>query len=102
MGLMRSKEHTSELQSPVVISYAVFCLKKKKKVGKGFYEAVPAAVSPLVATNFSVPLQVVGYGPIAQRLDAHLDSAQVQFSRDTEKNFVELQVGPTELHVTDG
>src|SRR6186997_1266213 len=25
----RSEEHTSELQSPVVISYAVFCLKKK-------------------------------------------------------------------------
>src|SRR5213079_3789306 len=30
----RSEEHTSELQSPVVISYAVFCLKKKKKKGK--------------------------------------------------------------------
>src|SRR5213595_487423 len=25
----RSEEHTSELQSPSVISYAVFCLKKK-------------------------------------------------------------------------
>src|SRR5881398_1690517 len=27
----RSEEHTSELQSPLNISYAVFCLKKKKK-----------------------------------------------------------------------
>src|SRR5213079_3693810 len=27
----RSEEHTSELQSPVVISYAVFCSKKKKQ-----------------------------------------------------------------------
>src|ERR1051325_1656706 len=27
----RSEEHTSELQSPYVISYAVFCLKKKQK-----------------------------------------------------------------------
>src|SRR6184192_4446304 len=27
---MRSEEHTSELQSPIDISYAVFCLKKKK------------------------------------------------------------------------
>ena len=27
----RSEEHTSELQSHVRISYAVFCLKKKKK-----------------------------------------------------------------------
>src|SRR5213595_4317764 len=28
----RSEEHTSELQSPPVISYAVFCLKKKKNL----------------------------------------------------------------------
>src|SRR5881398_4263614 len=28
---VRSEEHTSELQSPLNISYAVFCLKKKKK-----------------------------------------------------------------------
>ena len=30
MGLPRSEEHTSELQSHSFISYAVFCLKKKK------------------------------------------------------------------------
>src|SRR3546814_8625229 len=30
-GLMRSEEHTSELQSLMRISYAVFCLTKKKK-----------------------------------------------------------------------
>ena len=30
-AIVRSEEHTSELQSPVPISYAVFCLKKKKK-----------------------------------------------------------------------
>src|SRR3546814_10391196 len=29
--LLRSEEHTSELQSLMRISYAVFCLKKKKK-----------------------------------------------------------------------
>ena len=29
---VRSEEHTSELQSPVPISYAVFCLKKKNKI----------------------------------------------------------------------
>src|SRR6187200_1484326 len=29
-GVARSEEHTSELQSPDTISYAVFCLKKKK------------------------------------------------------------------------
>src|SRR3546814_4132304 len=31
MSLGRSEEHTSELQSLMRISYAVFCLKKKKK-----------------------------------------------------------------------
>src|SRR3546814_8451455 len=29
LGLLRSEEHTSELQSLMRISYAVFCLKKK-------------------------------------------------------------------------
>src|SRR3546814_4221546 len=32
--LLRSEEHTSELQSLMRISYAVFCLKKKKKTKK--------------------------------------------------------------------
>src|SRR6187200_3068716 len=32
--LVRSAEHTSELQSPDTISYAVFCLKKKKQKKK--------------------------------------------------------------------
>src|SRR3546814_3400568 len=31
IGKVRSEEHTSELQSLMRISYAVFCLKKKKK-----------------------------------------------------------------------
>src|SRR3546814_7078080 len=31
MAVWRSEEHTSELQSLMRISYAVFCLKKKKK-----------------------------------------------------------------------
>src|SRR3546814_9184217 len=31
-NMLRSEEHTSELQSLMRISYAVFCLKKKKKI----------------------------------------------------------------------
>src|SRR3546814_4808955 len=31
-GEVRSEEHTSELQSLMRISYAVFCLKKKKPI----------------------------------------------------------------------
>src|SRR3546814_4513303 len=33
---IRSEEHTSELQSLMRISYAVFCLKKKKKTKKKY------------------------------------------------------------------
>src|SRR3546814_10812252 len=32
VGAVRSEEHTSELQSLMRISYAVFCLKKKKAI----------------------------------------------------------------------
>src|SRR3546814_5682061 len=32
VGLLRSEEHTSELQSLMRISYAVFCLKKKNRI----------------------------------------------------------------------
>src|SRR3546814_5163161 len=32
----RSEEHTSELQSLMRISYAVFCLKKKKNINKTY------------------------------------------------------------------
>src|SRR3546814_7809381 len=35
----RSEEHTSELQSLMRISYAVFCLKKKKKNTKNTQQA---------------------------------------------------------------
>src|SRR3546814_7324729 len=34
VGKTRSEEHTSELQSLMRISYAVFCLKKKKQIIK--------------------------------------------------------------------
>src|SRR3546814_4586163 len=34
VGTRRSEEHTSELQSLMRISYAVFCLKKKKTIQK--------------------------------------------------------------------
>src|SRR3546814_1634341 len=39
-AIKRSEEHTSELQSLMRISYAVFCLKKKKKTritGQQYY-----------------------------------------------------------------
>src|SRR3546814_10254324 len=35
----RSEEHTSELQSLMRISYAVFCLKKKKQINDRLHQA---------------------------------------------------------------
>src|SRR3546814_9210116 len=37
-GLHRSEEHTSELQSLMRISYAVFCLKQKNKKSLQYYQ----------------------------------------------------------------
>src|SRR3546814_2306594 len=37
-GVGRSEEHTSELQSLMRISYAVFCLKKKKRILRTRYK----------------------------------------------------------------
>src|SRR3546814_6228079 len=37
LGIARSEEHTSELKSLMRISYAVFCLKKKKKQKTTYY-----------------------------------------------------------------
>src|SRR3546814_5951039 len=42
----RSEEHTSELQSLMRISYAVFCLKKKNKIYTYYYnQAVKSTTS---------------------------------------------------------
>src|SRR3546814_3652702 len=38
LALARSEEHTSELQSLMRISYAVFCLKKKTKKSKQYIQ----------------------------------------------------------------
>src|SRR3546814_6422329 len=41
LAVQRSEEHTSELQSLMRISYAVFCLKKKKKPNREYNTNVP-------------------------------------------------------------
>src|SRR3546814_9836182 len=47
-SFVRSEEHTSELQSLMRISYAVFCLKKKKKTSKNQYTTHNPYVEPLL------------------------------------------------------
>src|SRR3546814_1177386 len=44
-GVLRSEEHTSELQSLMRISYAVFCLKKKTP------DTAPAKPQPLITPH---------------------------------------------------
>src|SRR5213075_3358873 len=46
----RSEEHTSELQSRLVKSYAVFCLKKKKLLSVILYFVVESHSTTLLAT----------------------------------------------------
>src|SRR3546814_5266315 len=41
----RSEEHTSELQSLMRISYAVFCLKKKKQQSYTIYKAYSTLIT---------------------------------------------------------
>src|SRR3546814_8617284 len=43
MGMARSEEHTSELQSLMRISYAVFCLKKKKNTKSTTTKTTPTS-----------------------------------------------------------
>src|ERR1051325_12153786 len=40
--IRRSEEHTAELQSPYVISYAVFCLQKQHNNSLSTFSARPA------------------------------------------------------------
>src|ERR1051325_747932 len=68
---VRSEEHTSELQSPYVISYAVFCLKKNHRHG-GRHAGRPAR--PAVAgTPRAAPLAATGGR--ATRSAAHAPAA---------------------------
>src|SRR3546814_8742669 len=57
-GITRSEEHTSELQSLMRISYAVFCLKKKKKTKQLKLYARPSRTKLHITTNTNKPLYI--------------------------------------------
>src|SRR3546814_2377519 len=50
----RSEEHTSELQSLMRISYAVFCLKKKIQIIPKQYHTQIPHITPHILTKFTV------------------------------------------------
>src|SRR3546814_7584552 len=47
-GLIRTEEHTYELQSLLSIYYTVFCLKKKKQISNTTFEARPKHITPIL------------------------------------------------------
>src|SRR3546814_6345047 len=49
---LRSEEHTSELQSLMRISYAVFCLKKKKNNAKQISTQTAHIIITVMATTY--------------------------------------------------
>src|ERR1043165_10153547 len=49
--LLRSEEHTSELQSRGLISYAVFCLKKKQATARRVSVWLPQPGPPRVSSG---------------------------------------------------
>src|SRR3546814_6457995 len=51
--MARSEEHTSELQSLMRISYAVFCLKKKKTLVQYSYNT-PTTITKLSTLYYTV------------------------------------------------
>src|SRR3546814_1180781 len=56
---MRSEEHTSELQSLMRISYAVFCLKKKKLISN--LHSQPRAITKYVHITADIHKSYVHY-----------------------------------------
>src|SRR3546814_1871737 len=50
---IRSEEHTSELQSLMRISYAVFCLQKKTKHTRPSHKQTPNTKKPTLITHIS-------------------------------------------------
>src|SRR3546814_4498684 len=48
---IRSEEHTSELQSLMRISYAVFCLKKKKNIQDHIIQPIKTVTTAPINTN---------------------------------------------------
>src|SRR3546814_1801722 len=59
--ITRSEEHTSELQSLMRISYAVFCLKKKKRNNEMIKTYIEYITHNLLSTRFSPDNNIYNY-----------------------------------------
>src|SRR6184192_2823117 len=82
----RSEEHTSELQSPIDISYAVFCLKKKKSSAAFFIY--------VAATGWFD----VGFAPITKITSDRATSLPFFFFNDTPTTEIYTSIDTLSLH----
>src|SRR3546814_9004130 len=69
LKLVRSEEHTSELQSLMRISYAVFCLKKKTS------SALPRTGTPDHSNSQTVPQNIHPLSPTQSPLPYNITSS---------------------------
>src|SRR3546814_10121184 len=61
-GRPRSEEHTSELQSLMRISYAVFCLKKKTKKYSRIYNIIVRHINIRhISLTYDIPYKLIYY-----------------------------------------
>ncbi|QPF75848.1 3-hydroxyacyl-CoA dehydrogenase [Roseateles sp. DAIF2] len=76
-----------------------------RKVGKGFYEGLPAAAAP-VAAPAAAPrhLVLVGAGPLVEGLGRWLSHKGLSFTRETHSDWDGLRVGDVglQLHLSTG
>lgn len=73
-----------------------------RKVGKGFYDGIPTAPEQVAAGSLDVPVQVIGHGPLAQRLADRFTSRHIPFLHDQGQSWIGLKIGDMALYVTDG
>src|SRR5210317_844350 len=110
---VRSEEHTSELQSHSEISYAVFCLKKKKKQVKSeehtselqSHSEIAYAVFCLTKENGRETIQIAFESPLHRGFDtepsalnAAVELLQRQFARVVVPFFFFNDQATTEIY----
>src|SRR3546814_5822378 len=62
-ALKRSEEHTSELQSLMRISYAVFCLKKKKNTNRQLTETTQSTKNHRIRQTTKIDTKIKSQKP---------------------------------------
>lgn len=73
-----------------------------RKSGKGFYSGTPTPPVQTAASLQRAPIEVVGRGPLSDRLVSLLEAGRGEISRNDTYDWCGLVVDGLELHITDG